>query len=152
MTWGKIIHPEAIRPQIWLKASVFPDYFTLLEAESLLFGGGKPVRVATPEIHIPTARILGYHMLPPTEFVPDYDESEPNREMRQVTLDADIFRFEGVIRIASFAGLKGSIQSFKEPYRPVYAALVSCPIAPEIKPLSIPYALVRTDEILYTSA
>lgn len=149
MTWGKLVYPEIVRPQIWLKMPLAPEYFRILDSNTLLFGGRQPIRMSAPEALIPISQILAYHVQPPFEVELDYDPDEPNRAMKQLAVSVDIFRFEGKIRISTAAEFAASIQGIQNTFRSFYDVTVRHPTAPEIKPLSVPMALIRADHMLY---
>jgi hypothetical protein len=85
--WGKLVAPEAVRAQTWLKMSLLPDYFTLLEARMLVFAGDKPILFELDEIHVPIPSVLAYHLLPPFDYEPDYNPDDTvNRRLRGLPL------------------------------------------------------------------
>jgi hypothetical protein len=149
MIWGQLVYPETVRPQVWLKHTVAPEFLHFTEAQMVVFGGQKPVRSAHPEIYFPVKRALAFHLLPPAEYTPDYDEHEPNRAMTEVEVSTDIFLFKGLCRLATIAEFSFSIQGFREIFRPFYAVSVSHPTAPEMQPMLVPYVLIRTEEVVY---
>ena len=149
LCWGKLVHPMGIRPQNWLKMTMVPEYFLLAEAQMLLFHGPQPVRLSSPEMHIPVSQILAFHLMPPFEFEVDYDPNEPNRVMKPVSVNVDIFRFDGNVRISTLADFSFSIQKGGRSYRSLYDATVSHPATPGIKPLSVPAVLLRNDVTVY---
>lgn len=150
--WGNLVHPETVRPQVWLKHTVAPEFLHFVEAQMIAFGGREPIRSAHDEIHFPVSRALAFHLLPPAEYEPDYDEHEPNRAMADVVVSCDIFLFEGLCRIATIAEFSASIQGFRETFRPFYAVSVSHPTAPWMQPMLVPYVLIRTGEVVYLSS
>ena len=149
LIWGQLVHPETVRPQMWLKHTLAPEFMHLVDAQVIVFGGREPVRAAYPSVHMPVSRILAFHLLPPAEYEPDYDEFEPNRVMADVVVSCDIFRFDGLCRIATIADFSSSIQGFREIFRPFYAVSVSHPTTPSMQPLLVPYVLIRTEEVVY---
>jgi hypothetical protein len=149
--WGQLIHPETVRPQVWLKHTVAPEFLHFIDAQMIVFGRREPVRSTHASVHFPARRVLAFHLLPPAEYTPDYDENEPNRAMANVVVSCDIFLFAGLCRIATIADFSASIQGFRELFRPFYAVSVSHPTAPEMQPMLVPYVLIRTEEVVYLS-
>jgi hypothetical protein len=149
LIWGQLVHPETVRPQVWLKHTIAPEFLHFHDAQVIVFGGREPVRSAHISAHVPVSRVLAFHLLPPAEYEPDYDEFEPNRAMADVVVSCDIFRFEGLCRIATIAEFSSSIQGFRETFRPFYAVSVSHPTAPMMQPLLVPYVLIRAEEVVY---
>ncbi len=149
MIWGNLVHPEPIQPQVWLKHTAAPEFLHFIDAQIVVFGGRKPARASMTEIHIPLSEVLAFHLLPAEESVPDYDPTEPNRAMKEVVVSCSIFRFEGLVRVATIADFGASIEGFRDLYRPFYAVSVSHPTAVEFEPMVVPYVLIRTDHIVY---
>ncbi len=149
LCWGKLVHPMGIRPQTWLKMTLVPEYFIVLDANMLIFGGQQPARLSTTETYLPVAQIIAFHLVPPFEFEPDYDPDTPNREMKSLTINADIFRFDGNCRVSTIAEFAFSIQGGGKSFRSLYDVKISHPTAPSIKPIQVPHALVRMDHISY---
>ena len=144
MYWGKLVTPQAVQAATWLKMSMLPDYFTLLDAGMMLFGGGSPTRLTLDEVYVPVSTILAFHVLPPEEVEKDYDDNEPNREMYDVTAFCSVFRFDGKRRLSTLSDFSTAIQASKESFASMYDVTVSHPLVPSMKGLSVPYALTRT--------
>jgi hypothetical protein len=149
MAWGELVHPEAINPQIWLKNTMAPEFLHLSQAQMIVFGADEPARAAYQDLYVPLGQVLAFHLLPPFDYVPDYDEHEPNRAMVDVHVSCDIFRFEGLCRIATIAEFSQSIAGFRQPFRPFYAVSITHPTTPSMEPLVVPYVLVRTENVTY---
>lgn len=149
LCWGNLVHPMGVRPQNWLKMTMVPDHFVLLEANILLFGGQQPVRLPAPEMHLPVNQILAFHLIPPYDFELDYDPQEPNRQMKPVSVNVDVFRFDGNFRISSIADFSFSIRGGGKSYRSLYDVTISHPLTPGIKALQVPHALIRSDVSTY---
>lgn len=151
LVWGDLLSKKGIRVATWLKMQLVPDYFTFYNAQVLIFGGAKPIRLAFPELHIPTSGTLAYHLLPPatSEFEIDYDLDEPNRKMEPVAVLVNIFRFDGWRRISSLGNFAASLAVGKETFVPLYDVTISHPTVPSMKSIQVPYTLFRQDAGLY---
>ena len=147
--WGKLVHPMGIRPQNWLKMAMVPEFFLLMDANMLIFGGQQPVRLSYTEIYIPVSQILAFHLVPPFDFEPDFDPDERNREMKPVSIISDIYRFDGKVRVSSIAEFAFSIQGGGQSYFSLYDVTASHPTTPGLKPMKVPYALIRSGTLTY---
>lgn len=152
LIWGQLVHPATVKPQVWLKHTIAPEFLHFHDATMVVFGGPEPVSSSHSSIHVSVDRILAFHLLPPADYEPDYDKLEPNRAMVDVVVSCDIFRFDGLCRIATVADFSASIEGFRETFRPFYAVSVSHPTAPHMEPMVVPYVLIRADEIVYLRA
>ncbi len=151
LIWGNLISKKGIRVETWLKMTLLPDYLTFLDAQMLIFGGPKPVRQSYAEIYAPLSEILAYHLLPPAlqHIEMDYDPNEPNRKMEPTTVYTSVFRFDGYKRISTLGDFSTAIATSKEVFTPLYDVTVSHPIASTMKPLSVPYLLLRHANATY---
>ncbi len=149
--WGNLLSPKTIRAEFWLKTTILPDYFSVHNGKMMIFSGAQPMRMAFGEIHIPVLNIAGIHVLPPLKPEIDYDTNEPNRAMAPVTALMGLYRFDGLWRISSLADLSTSLKTGKEKFTPLYEVTVSHPTAPSMKPMQIPYVLLRRELVIFTS-
>lgn len=149
MSWGKLVHPMGVRPQSWLKMTMIPENFLLLEANTLIFGGPQPVRLSASEMYVPVREIGAFHLMPPFEYEPDYDPDEPNRAMKPISALIDRFRFDGRMRISTMADFSFSIQKSGVSFLPLYEVTAGHPTVPSLKSIQVPYALLRMDLITF---
>ncbi len=149
LIWGKLVAPKVVRVPTWLKMTMVPELMTFVEAEMLVFGGGQPARLSAPEIHIPSAQILAFHVLPPTQFEPDYDPNEPNRTMKPVSALCNIYRFDGKRRLSTLGDFVSVVQASKETYAGLYDVTISHPTVPGLKAITVPFVMLRADATAY---
>jgi hypothetical protein len=84
---GDVIVKDVIRVSTWLRTPMIPDHIHLFNARCLLIASGNPAREAFfKELHLPTAQIIAFHLIPPTTDSLDFDPKEPNQKMEPVTL------------------------------------------------------------------
>jgi len=144
MVWGDVIVKEVIRVSTWLRTSMIPDHLHLLNARSLLITGGNPARAAFfKELHLPTAQIIAFHLIPPAKDPPDYDPNEPNRKLEPVTLLVGPFRLDGNLRLAGKANLAKYIDISHELYTSLYDVEISYPGLPSLGTVRVPFMLAR---------
>jgi hypothetical protein len=95
-------------------------------------------------------QIIAYHLLPPGDESPYFDPNEPNRKMEPVIIFAGIFRFVGSIRMSEQSDLKTYLGVQKGQYLPVFDLIVTCPLLPNLKSLSAPFALVNQANAVFS--
>lgn len=144
LIWGKAIAKQAIRVSTWLQNEMAPDYFQLLDAQAVLFGAGASIQTLKfPILHVATHQILAYHILPPADESPYFDQNEPNRKMTPLTVITGVFRFDCEVRIAQQSEVKIFLGVQKSTFMPVFNIQMTCPLLPAIKGIRAPYMLIR---------
>lgn len=150
IVWGNVISKSQIRVSTWLRTSAAPDFLTLYQANFLLtYGGTSQKPIQYPVIHIPTPKVLAFHIMPPNSDPVDYDPTEPNRTMEKAGLIVGGFIFEGFIRIASISNLNSYIDVTKEEYSTLYDLSITCRPIPSLGTMKVPYALVRQSAVMW---
>jgi hypothetical protein len=148
---GELVVKKLIRVNTWLRTNTTPDRITLYNAKALVTSAGtgaKPTYFT--ELHIATHQIEAFHLLPPASEPIDYDPTEPNRRMQQVTVLLDSFRIDGSLRMSMQANLTKFLDTVRETFTPVYDAQVTNAQVPSIGTLSVPYLLVRQESCVFT--
>jgi hypothetical protein len=149
---GKLVTKEQIRVSTWLRTDMAPVYLSLHEARVLsLSGSDKGTSLAFPELHISTAQTLAFHLLPPASDPLDYNPGEPHRKMEPVSIIAGFFRFDGFMRMSTYSTVGQYLDVTKENFTPVYDVEVSNLAIPSLKPMRVPYALVRQKKALFAA-
>ncbi len=143
--WGKLVTPQVIRAQTWLKMNLLPDYFILLDANMLIFSGSQPIRLEMEEVHVPIHEIMAHHLVPPFDYEPDYNPDETNRAMTPVTAVFSIFRFEGNRRVSMLADSASALQAGKNSFFPLYNVTIAAFTVPGFKKITVPYSLIRSE-------
>lgn len=144
LAWGDVITKEAVRVSTYLR-TIAPDYVSLYDAHAFLLGGDLGRPLAFPELHIRTAQVLAFHLLPPASDPPDYDPAELNRKMEPVTVLVGPFRFDALLRISTMTTLAKHVEITTDVFISLYDATMSCPIAPSLGVVRTPLVLIRRD-------
>lgn len=149
--WGTVIVKELIRVSTWLRTSSAPDTVPLLDAAWLPLGGsgGKPLRF--PDLHLPTAHVLAYHLIPPARDPVDYDPTEKNRIMAPVTVLAGTFRFEGSLRMSTITDLTRYLTVNRELFTALHEVEITNPVYPNVGKIRAPFALVRQSTSVFAN-
>jgi hypothetical protein len=150
IVWGNVITKSQIRVSTWLRTTAAPDFITAYQANFLFTYGGTTQKPSQyPVIHIPTSKVLAFHLMPPNSDPIDYDPSEPNRMLERAGLIVGGFIFEGFIRISSISNLNSYIDVTREEYSVLYDLNITCRPIPSLGTMKVPYALVRQAAVLW---
>ncbi|RPI25599.1 MAG: hypothetical protein EHM70_19890 [Chloroflexota bacterium] len=149
MVWGEVVHKEMVRVSFWLRAPIPPQIITVYDSQMLYTTGNNPPSTFS-ELHVPVSEILALHILPPAHEPLDYDEMEPNRKMEPVTALAGAFRFDGKLRMATSSTVKKFLDVVKENYTSLYDVHASQPLRPNLKPLHVPFVLLRRETCIFS--
>jgi hypothetical protein len=143
LIWGKLITKKVVRVSKLLQMDMAPKCLDLVEAQAILFGAGSETKSLKFEaLHVDIDQIIAYHILPPEDESPYYEEHEENRIMEPVIAIVGIFQFNGFLRIAEQSDIKSYLGVQKGTYLPIYDSKMTCPLIPKIKGLQSPYTLV----------
>ncbi len=151
VAWGEVITKEAIRVSTWLRTPMAPQYVTLFDAKLILTGGAQHPPQSFRELHVPTAQIIAFHLVPPAHETLDYDPQEPMRKMEATTALVGSFRFDGCIRMSTQTSLERYLDVAKETFTPLYEVDISQPTAPGIHALHVPYVLIRREMVTFST-
>jgi hypothetical protein len=149
--WGLVVAKQMIRVCTWLQSDMSSNYLTLVDTQILVFGAGRDVKwLKLPTIHIEISQIIAYHTLPPTDESPYYDPDDPHRKMEPVTILTGIYKFDCNIRMAENIDIHTFLGVKTGDFLPIYNVVMSCPLLPSLRPVRTPFALVRTDEAIFS--
>jgi hypothetical protein len=152
MAVGKLITKEQVRVSTWLRTDMAPVYLSLHEARFLsLAGSERGQSLAFPELNLPTAQTLAFHLLPPASDPLDYDPNEPHRKMEPVSAILGFFRFDGLMRMSTHSTLGQYLEVTKETFTPFYEVKIANMAIPSLKAVRASYALVRQDASLFAT-
>lgn len=141
--WGNIISRKTIRVSTWLKTEMAPNFLTITDAQIMLYGAGQSIgKITLPLIHVQKEQIIAYHILPPGDESPYYDNA-PNRKMEPVTIIAGIFRFDGSLRMAEQSDLFTYLNVQKGHFLSIYDVTMTCPLLPSLTGIRIPFAMIN---------
>ena len=147
---GEVVTKEVVhRINIWLRTDGVPKYMHLLNAQVVLFGGGSGRTLSYPEIYFPSAELIAFHTLPPTDEPLDYDPAEANRMMVDVELIVGTFVMKGRIRISTQTEVGVSLEMARVAWTSLYDATITNPYLPQMPPLSVPMVLVNPAHVAF---
>lgn len=147
---GEVVTMQGIRISTWLRTDGAPEYMHLINAQTLNFLGSQVRSSAYPEIFVPVADVIGFHLVPPASDPLDYDAGEANRIMQAVTVLLGPFLISGNVRISNQTGFATSIATSRLTWMSIYEAVISSPALPQMPPLSVPMLLIRPSRVSFT--
>jgi len=136
LIWGNIIHHEEILPSRILVGVTIPEFISVYQAK-ILFTQPNFISktISHSEVHIPSQKILGYHLMPPQIDQIDYDETEPNRKMAAITAYLGSFTVHGSIRISEITTVKSNLEVLKSEFTTLYNLEISHSHKKEMSPI-----------------
>ena len=147
---GEVVTKDVVhRVNIWLRSDGVPKYMHLLRAQVVVFGGGPGKTLSYPEIFFPSAELIAFHTLPPTEEPLDYDPAEENRMMVDVDVIVGTFVMKGKIRISTQTETGVSLEVARVSWMSLYDAVITNPNLPQMPPLNVPMVLVNPDHVAF---
>lgn len=148
MARGEVVSRQIVRVSTWLRTPTAPSYFCLYDSQAL-YASGAVVSVPFKELHIPADEVVAYHLTPPLQDPIDYDEKEPNRKMEPASALVGPYRFDGHLRMAVSSSLRKYLEVMTEKYNSFYDVTISLPQRPNMKPLHVPFLLLRRESALF---
>ena len=150
MAWGEVVTKELVRVSTWLRTPKAPNYICLYDSH-LLYANSNVPPIAFKELNIPAGNVAAIHMIPPLHDPVDYDLNEPNRKLEPVTAMIGPFQLNGSVRMSTHANLRKFLELMTEKYSSLYEVEISQPMRPNIKPLRVPYVLIRREFTLFST-
>jgi hypothetical protein len=141
--WGDVVTKERIRVSTWLRTNAAPESVCVYNAMVIFPGAANAKPISYPELHIPTLKIVAFHLMPPAVDPIDYDPSETHRKMEPVSALAGEFRLDGLLRMAESADLKKYLEISREVYTPLYDVSISHPALTQMNLPKVSYVIVR---------
>ena len=146
---GEVVTKGGVRVNIWPRTDGAPKYMHLLNPQVLVFGGS-PVKAHTfSEIFFPSAELIAFHTLPPTEEPLDYDQNESNRMMQDVEVLAGTFVMKGKLCISTQTELVSSLEMARVAWLPLYEVEISNPYLNQMPPLHVPMVLINPANVSF---
>ena len=147
---GEVVTKDVVhRVNIWLRSDGAPKYMHLLKAQVVVLGGGPGKTLSYPEIFFPSAELIAFHTLPPTEEPLDYDPAEANRTMVDVDVMVGTFVMKGKIRISAQTEIGVSLEVARVSWMSLYDAVITNPYLPQMPPLLAPMVLIKPDYVAF---
>lgn len=143
---GEVIAKENARVSIWLRTQGVPNYIHLYNPQVISFGGTPPKPLSFSEIFVPTAQVIGFHIVPPAQEAVDYDPAEVNRVMQPLEVLVGTFLLKGHIRVSKQAELATSLDVMRAAWVSIYDADITNPYLPQFS-LHVPMLLVNPNQV-----
>jgi hypothetical protein len=134
---------------IWLRTDGAPKYMHLLKPQVLVFGGTPVKALSYSELYYPTAQLIAFHILPPTEEPLDYDSDEANRMMEPVEVLVGTFVMKGKIRISTQTEVGVSLEAARVAWMSLYDVSIVNPYLPQMPPIQAPMVLINPNQVAY---
>jgi hypothetical protein len=144
---GEVITKQQNRISVWLRTEGAPEYLHLLNPQVINLSGSSVKILGYPEMYLPTAQVIGFHLTPPAHDPMDYDESEKNRKMQPITALVGTFIFNGTIRISTQVDMGTSITSGRVVWMSLYDVKISNPYLPQMGEVQVPMLVVRPGQV-----
>ncbi len=150
--WGEVLVKKVIRVSTWLRTSNVPDWIALYNAGSIVTTSGAAPRTNSfSELFVPVPQIMAFHLLPPATEPLDFDPTEPNRKMEQVSALIGTFQVKGGLRMTESSNLKRYLDVTRENYTPLYDAEVTNLVLSAFGPVKTPYILIRQTSAIFAA-
>ena len=148
--WGDVIVKEAVRVSTWLRSNAAPVVVYLRNAHSLnLSATSKPESTFYKEMLIFADQIVGMHLIPPLKDGLDYDPTEPNRKLEQVTVVIGSFVMDGYMRISNLSSVDKYLSVTREEFTSLYDVSISNHMITGLGIMKVPFVLVRQTQVIY---
>lgn len=141
---GELVAKESARVSILLRTQGVPNYLYLRNAHVVVFGGTPPKSLSYPEIFVPTASVIAFHIVPPAQDPMDYDPSEANRIMQPVDLLVGSFLFRGHIRMSAATEVGVSLEVMRISWLSIYNTHITNPYLPQFN-LQVPLLVIKPE-------
>jgi hypothetical protein len=145
---GEAVTKQTVRLNSWLRTQGMPEYIHMLRAQVLVFGGGIK-SLSYPEIYVPTASVIAFHLAPPTDEALDYDPEEKNRVMEPAMVLVGTFQFKGKLRVSAQTGLGSTLESSRSQWLSIYEVEVTNPNLPQMPAISVPMILMNPKQVSF---
>ncbi len=145
---GEVIAKENARVSIWLRTQGVPNFIHIFKPQVISFGGTPPRSLSFSEIFVPTAQVIGFHLVPPAQDPMDYDAAETNRIMQPLEMIVGTFLLKGHIRVSTQAELETSLDVMRAAWVSIYDADISNPYLPQFN-LHVPMLLVNSSQVSF---
>jgi hypothetical protein len=147
---GEVVTKQSVmRVNIWLRTDGAPKYMHILKPQVIVFGGTPVKPHSYSEIYFPTAQLIGFHTLPPTDEPLDYDPNEMNRMMQPVDVLVGTFVMKGKIRISTQTDIGTSLEVARIAWMSLYEVEITNPYLPQMPAIHVPMALVSPAHVSF---
>ena len=143
MVRGELVTKENVRVSIWLRMHGQVNYVHIHKPQVLRFEGPQTKSLGYEEMYFPISQVVGFHIVPPSDELLDYDVDEPNRAMKDVNLLLGCFSLKGKLRISTHADFATTIEVAHSGWLSVYDAEIVNPFVPQMPAIQTPLILVN---------
>ncbi len=143
---GELLAKESVRVSILLRTQGVPNYLYLRNAHVIAFGGTPPKSLSYPEIFVPTASVIAFHIVPPAQDPMDYDPTEGNRVMQPADLLVGSFQFRGHIRMSAATEVGVSLEVMRISWLSIYDSRITNPYLPQFN-LQVPLLVIKPEAV-----
>lgn len=140
---GEVVTKQNARVSVWLRMQVEVNYLRIYNPQFLAFGGPMTKSMINDELFCPIEHIHGFHLAPPANEPLDYDETEPNRVMKDVNLLIGQFSIKGKLRLSTHSDLATSLEVAHAGWLSAYEVEISPLFVPSFPTMKAPMMLVN---------
>jgi hypothetical protein len=138
-----LVTKQTARVSIWLRTQAQINYLHIHQPQVLVFGGPLTKSMVFDELFCPISEVLGFHLAPPADEPVDYDESEPNRTMREINLLLGYFTVKGKARLSTHSDVATSLEVAHTGWLSMYDVETSNLFVPQFPTMQAPMMLVN---------
>jgi hypothetical protein len=148
---GAVVTKQSVqRVNIWLRSDGAPKYIHLLKPRVVVFGReSAPITLTYSEIYFPASQLIAFHTMPPTDEPLDYDASEANRMMQDVSVLVGTFMMKGKIRVSTQTEVVQSLEITGAAWLSLYDVEVSNLYISQMPALQAPMALLNPARVAF---
>jgi hypothetical protein len=140
---GDLITKQSARVSIWLRMQVQVNYLHVRKPQILALGGAQTKSMINDELYIPISQIHGFHLVSFNDEPMDYDDSEPNRAMKSVTMLLGGFSVNGKLRVSTHTDFATSLELTHTGWLSVYDAEAAPMFVAQFPVMKTPMMLVN---------
>jgi hypothetical protein len=140
---GELVTKQNARVSIWLRIQSQINFLHVQKPQVLAFGGPLTKSMVFDELFCPISEIMGFHLAPPADEPVDYDESEPNRTMRDINLLLGYFTVKGKARLSTHSDVATSLEVAHTGWLSIYEVETSNLFVPQFPTMQAPMMLVN---------
>ncbi len=145
---GELVTKHDVRVSTWPRTDM-PNYAHLWHAEVLLLGGPSPTTINHSEYFFPTARMIAFHLAPPSTEPLDYDPSVENRSMQRVDMILGAFFLRGNVRVSTRTDFATMLELSHRTWISIYDAQITNLYMPSIPEIRVPMILVSPEQVSF---
>lgn len=148
---GEMVTKQSIaRVSIWFRSDGTPKYIHLLKPRIVVFGReSAPITLHYSEVYFPLSQLIAFHIMPPIVEPLDYDTTEANRMMQEVSVLVGTFMMKGKIRVSTQTEVVQSLEIIGASWMSLYDVEVSNLYISQMPVLQTPMALLNPSHVAF---